>query len=149
MQAKAETVHPTFAQSDAFSRSIMEAFPGFIYVCSRDYRIEFMNDHLKKRTGYDAVGLYCYRVLHELDSVCLWCVNDRVFAGEKVQWDVKSPRDGRWYNVTNVHVDGRIPQQQGTRGLPASRGASDDTGDRGAFEHERQDGRKPYREYEE
>lgn len=85
-------------------RSIVDAFDGIIYICSQDYRVEFMNRKLIERTGYDATGEYCYQVLHGRDSVCPWCVNDRVFAGETVHWEMQSPKDGRWYHVVNVPI---------------------------------------------
>jgi PAS domain-containing protein len=46
--------------SDAKYQAIVKAFDGLIYVCSRDYRIEFMNERFIKRTGYDPHGMLCY-----------------------------------------------------------------------------------------
>jgi PAS domain S-box-containing protein len=102
------------ARSEARYRAMIEAFDGFIYICSPDYRIEFMNDRLKERTGYDATGRKCYEALHEKDSVCAWCVNDKVLRGETVKWEVQSPKDNRWYHVTNTPIrntDGTISKQ--------------------------------------
>ena len=48
-------------------RSIVDAYDGFIYICSQNYRIEFMNQKLIERTGYGAVSELCYRVLHDTD----------------------------------------------------------------------------------
>lgn len=101
-------------ESDARHRAVVEAFDGLIYVCSQSYRIEYMNPRLIERTGYDALGDLCYRALHELDEVCPWCVNERVFAGETVRWEVKSPKDGLWYYIVNTpiyHVDGSLSKQ--------------------------------------
>jgi PAS domain S-box-containing protein len=98
-------------ESRAKYQAIVDAFDGFIYICSQDYHIEFMNRKLIDRTGYDAVGELCYKVLHDRDSVCPWCINDRVFAGETVRWDLFSPKDKRWYHVVNVpirHADGSM-----------------------------------------
>jgi signal transduction histidine kinase len=92
----------------------VEAFDGFIYICSPDYRVEFMNQRLIERTGRDAVGELCYKALHDRDSVCEWCVNERVFQGETVRWEVQSPKDHCWYYVTNTpirHADGTISKQ--------------------------------------
>jgi PAS domain-containing protein len=61
-------------------QAIVDSFDGLIYISSQDYRIEYMNRKLIERTGRDAVGEYCYKVIHDLDSVCQWCANDRVFA---------------------------------------------------------------------
>ncbi|MBN2430419.1 MAG: response regulator [Acidobacteria bacterium] len=101
-------------EQEAQLQAIVRGFDGLIYVCSEDYRIEYMNDRLIQRTGHDARGEICYRVLHDRDDVCPWCVNERVFAGEKVEWEIQSPKDQRWYHVMNtpfVHADGRIAKQ--------------------------------------
>ncbi len=95
-------------------RAIVEAFEGLIYICSRDYRIEFMNGAFIERIGRDATGELCYRALHGLDHVCSWCVNDQVFRGEIVRMEVKSPKDGRWYYILNSpiqHPDGTVSKQ--------------------------------------
>ncbi|MFC1811400.1 PAS domain S-box protein [Thermodesulfobacteriota bacterium] len=95
-------------------RAIVAAFDGLIYVCSHDYRVEFMNDRFIERTGYDSTGKLCYKALHELDSVCPWCVNEQVFKGETVRWEVQSPKDSRWYYVVNTpiyHPDGSLSKQ--------------------------------------
>jgi two-component system cell cycle sensor histidine kinase/response regulator CckA len=101
-------------ESESRYRAIVEDFDGMIYICSRDFRIEFMNERLIQRTGRDATGECCYKALHDLDEVCPWCVNERVFQGEKVQWEVQSPKDGKWYYVVNTpipHQDGSISKQ--------------------------------------
>ncbi|MDA8423801.1 MAG: hypothetical protein M0Z89_10750 [Nitrospiraceae bacterium] len=66
-QAQAAT-----ALSKARYRAMIEAYDGLVYICSPDYRIEFMNERLKERTGYDATGDFCYKALHGLDAVCSW-----------------------------------------------------------------------------
>jgi PAS domain S-box-containing protein len=82
--------------------AVIAAFEGLIYVCSRDFRIEYMNPRLIERTGYDGTGELCFKVLHERDSVCPWCVNDRVFSGETVRWEIQSPKDDKWYYIVNT-----------------------------------------------
>ena len=101
-------------ESESRYRAMMQAFDGLIYICSQDYRIEFMNEHLMKRTGYDATGELCYAALHGLEDICPWCVNDEVFQGHTTRWEVQSPKDQRWYYVVNTpfyHADGRISKQ--------------------------------------
>ena len=95
-------------------QAVVEAFDGFLYICSQDYRIEFMNQRLIERTGRNAVGEPCFKALHNSDSVCEWCVNDKVFQGETVRWEVRSPKDHRWYYVVNApirHADGTMSKQ--------------------------------------
>lgn len=98
-------------EREARLSAIIEASDGLIYTCSKDFRVEFMNERLLKRTGYDATGELCYKVLHDLDSVCPWCVNERVFQGETVRWELKSPKDDRWWYIINTpiyHADGSV-----------------------------------------
>jgi formate hydrogenlyase transcriptional activator len=95
-------------------RAMVEAYDGYIYICNRDHRIDFMSQSLIDRTGRDATRELCYKALHDLDSVCPWCVNERVFRGETVRWEVRSPKDNRWYYVVNTpirHVDGTFSKQ--------------------------------------
>jgi len=102
------------AKSEAHYRAMIDAFDGMIYICSPDYRIEFLNEALKARTGHDATGELCYRALHGRETVCPWCVNARVFAGEVVRWEVQSPKDNRWYEVSNspiYNLDGSVSKQ--------------------------------------
>jgi len=95
-------------------RAMVEVFDGFTYICSPDFRIEFMNQRLIERTGRNAVGEPCYEALHGKNSICEWCVNEKLFRGETVRWEVQSPKDHRWYYVVNTpirHVDGTISKQ--------------------------------------
>jgi PAS domain S-box-containing protein len=101
-------------ESEEKYRAMIEAFDGYIYICSQEYRIEFMNDRLIKRTGRDATGEYCYKALHDLDTVCAWCVNEQIYTGESIRWEVQSPKDGRWYEVINspiYNTNGTISKQ--------------------------------------
>ena len=98
-------------ESEETYRTLVEGFDGLIYVCSKDRRVEFMNRRMIERTGRDATGEPCYRALHGRDSVCPWCVNDRVFAGERVVWEGQSPLDNRWNHIVNIpirHADGSV-----------------------------------------
>ncbi len=88
-------------EREALYRAMVEAFDGLMYICSRERRIEFMNRQMIERIGYDATGECCHEALHRFESPCPWCVNERVFNGESVQWEFQSPRDGRWYHIVN------------------------------------------------
>ena len=84
--------------------AIIQAFDGFVYVCDKNYRLEFMNERLIQRTGFDGTGQLCYKVLHNQDDVCPWCRNEHIFQGETVRWEVRSPRDQRWYYVIDTPI---------------------------------------------
>lgn len=91
-------------------RAIVDAYDGLIYICSAELKIEFMNKPFIERTGRDATGEFCYKALHDRDSRCPWCVNETVFQGKTVRWEVLSPKDNRWYHVVDtpiLHADGR------------------------------------------
>ena len=101
-------------ESEVRYRAIVEAFDGFIYICSRDYRVEYMNQRFIERTGRDGRGELCYKALHDRDTICPWCVNDRVFNGETVRWEIQSPKDEHWFYVVNTPIrygDGRVSKQ--------------------------------------
>lgn len=83
---------------------IIEAFEGFIYICSRDYRIGFMNKALTDHTGYDGTGELCHKIVYGLDTPCPWCANERLSEGETVSLEFKSPKDGRWYYAVNSPI---------------------------------------------
>jgi PAS domain S-box-containing protein len=100
--------------SEAHYRAIVDAFDGLIYICSQDYRVEFMNQRFIERTGYDPTGELCYKAMHGLDSVCEWCVNEQVLKGETVRWEVQSPKDQHWYYIVSspiYHAGGKISKQ--------------------------------------
>ena len=90
--------------------AIVEAFDGLIYLSSQDYCVEFMNEHYIKQLGYDATGQICYKSLQNRDSICPWCLNDRIFKGETVRCEVLTPKEN-WYYVVSTpiyHSDGSI-----------------------------------------
>jgi len=91
-------------EAEETRKATIEAFDGLIYVCSSNYEVEFMNERFIQRTGYDAVGEKCYRALHCRDEICPWCVNERVQLGETVRWEMRSPKDNRWYYIVNTPV---------------------------------------------
>ena len=92
-------------ESRARYRAMIDSFDGLIYVCSQDYRVEYMNPEFISRTGYDATGEYCYQALHNLTEICPWCENERIFSGERLRWEVLSPKDNRWYYIVNTPIE--------------------------------------------
>ena len=98
-------------ESEEKYRSMMESMDDPTYICSPDYHVEYMNPAMANKTGRDAVGELCYRVLHELDEKCPWCVHDKVQQGESCVTEIVSPENNRIFNVSNSpihHIDGSI-----------------------------------------
>lgn len=98
-------------ESEEKYRSMMESMTDAVYICSHDYRITYMNPQMIEKIGVDATGEHCYKALHGLDSPCPWCVFSKIKDGETVELEVKSPKDGKDYTVTNspiYHHDGSI-----------------------------------------
>ena len=98
-------------ESEEKYRSMMEAMKDPTYICSPDFRVEYMNPAMVKRTGRDAIGEPCYKVINELDEKCPWCVHNKVQQGESLKTEIASPKDSRSYNISNspiFHQDGSI-----------------------------------------
>jgi PAS domain-containing protein len=102
--AQLESMRSEVQESRSRYAAIVEAFDGLIYICSPEYKVEFMNSRFIERTGRNPIGEDCYRALHDLDEICPWCVNEKVYAGETVRWEVQSPKDERWYYVVNTPI---------------------------------------------
>jgi len=66
-----------------------------VYICSPDFRVEYMNPAMIKRTGVDATGEVCHKAIHDLDEQCPGCVHDKIQQGESVETEILSPKDNR------------------------------------------------------
>jgi len=98
-------------ESETKYRSMMESMKELIYICSQDFRVEYMNPAMIKRTGRDATGEQCFNALHDLDERCPWCMHHKIVQGIYYEKDIVSPKDHRSYHVSNspiVHEDGSI-----------------------------------------
>ncbi|MGB5984408.1 MAG: sigma 54-interacting transcriptional regulator [Desulfobacterales bacterium] len=106
--AQREQTARELTASQARLKAILELFEGFIYTCSADQRIEYMNRKLRKHIGRNALGESCHKVLAGSDRPCAWCVQDQVLKGETARWEARNPRDGRWYyGITSPIYDGQ------------------------------------------
>ena len=98
-------------ESEVKYRSMMAAMYDATYICSPDFRVEYMNPAMIKRTGRDATGESCYKMINGLEEKCPWCVHDKIQQGEYIITEIISPKDGLTYNVAHSpihHVDGSI-----------------------------------------
>ncbi len=105
-------------ESESRLSGILEAFDGFIYICSVDHRIIFMNRKLKESlalAALDAEDQPCYKRLYGFDRPCDWCDGAEVFAGTTVKYEFKNPNNGRWcYSVSSpvYEEENRISRRQ-------------------------------------
>jgi transcriptional regulator with PAS, ATPase and Fis domain len=91
-------------KSRGLLRGILDSFDGLIYVSSSDYHLEYINPKLIKRRGHDVSSELCFKALHGRDHPCPFCVKDIVNTGEVVSFEVRDPRDQRWYLSVNSPV---------------------------------------------
>ena len=98
-------------ESEEKHRSMVESMKAAVYICSSDFRVEYMNPAMIKRTGRDATGEVCHKAINDLDEQCPFCVHDKIQQGKTVETEIVSPKDKRHYNVSHspiFHQDGSI-----------------------------------------
>jgi len=109
--AKRKRAEQALKESEEKYRSMMEAMNDPVYICSADYRVAYMNPAMIKRTGRNAKGEACYKLIHGRNGKCPWCVHDKIQQGELCQTELVSPKDGRFYHVSHspiFHTDDSI-----------------------------------------
>jgi PAS domain S-box-containing protein len=111
-----KTARRSLRESETRLKGVLEVFEGFIYTCTRDYVLSFMNESLLRYLGRDGLGGRCHQVLFGYATPCSWCSQSRVFSGESVRVEFENPRDGRWYRIISTPVlsaEGAIEARQG------------------------------------
>lgn len=109
--AKRKQVEETLLESEEKYRSMMEAMTEPTYICSSDFRIEYMNPAMSGRTGHVAAGELCYKAINDFDEQCPWCVQETIQQGESVETEIYSPKDGHFFQTSHApifHQDGSI-----------------------------------------
>lgn len=84
--------------------AMLEVYEGFIYFIDENYHIRFLNENLIRNLNKDVTGQICYEAIHHRKSKCHWCVAEQVFSGQRIRFEMKNPRDKRWYYSVNVPV---------------------------------------------
>ena len=116
-------------ESEEKYRSMMESMKASVYICSPDFRVEYMNPAMIKRTGIDVTGEVCHKAIHDLDERCSWCVHDKIQQGESAETATLSPKDNRHYNVSHspiFHQDGSISKMTIYRDMTESKKAEEE-----------------------
>ena len=89
---------------EALYSAILEGYEGFVYFIDKNYCIRFLNENLIRNLGADVTGQICYEAIHHRTSKCHWCVAEKVFTGSRVRFEMKNPKDKKWYYSVNVPV---------------------------------------------
>jgi len=98
-------------ESEEKYRSMMESMDDPVYICSPDFRVEYMNPAMIRSIERDVTGEHCFKALHDLDEKCPWCMHEKAQQGESYGLDIVSPKDNRSYSISQapvVHGDGSI-----------------------------------------
>ncbi len=79
--------------------SILDSFPGFVYLQERDYKIRFANRRFIEEYGEPGDRL-CHKVMWDRDEPCEECQTFRVFdTKEPLVWESNHLSTGRFYEV--------------------------------------------------
>ncbi|MCF8130382.1 MAG: response regulator [Deltaproteobacteria bacterium] len=92
-------------RSEAKYRAMMETIKDPVYICSEDYRVQYMNQAMTERIGEDGTGAFCYKALHDFDEKCPWCQKEKVHREGYASTDIVSPKDKRSFSVSNAIFD--------------------------------------------
>jgi signal transduction histidine kinase/CheY-like chemotaxis protein len=98
-------------ESEEKYRSMMEAMDECAFICSSDFRIEYMNPAMKRKTGRDATGEICYRAFHGLGDRCPWCQQEKVLKGETIKSELVKSESGEAYLISQspvFHTNGTV-----------------------------------------
>ena len=91
-------------KSEQKFRTMMESMSDPVYICSDDFRVEYMNPAMIKRCGRDGTGEFCYQALHGFDQPCSWCESREEYHGKYFESDIVSPLDSHNYHVSHSPI---------------------------------------------
>ncbi len=92
-------------ESEEKYRTMMEALDEDIYICSHDFRIEYVNPAMIKRLGRDATGEICHEAIYGSKQKCDWCLHAKVMAGQNVRTELSSPTMPQTYLVSHSPIN--------------------------------------------
>ena len=98
-------------ESEEKYRSMMEAQEDPIYICSSDFRIEYMNPVMENLIGQDALNKHCYKMIHNFDKKCEWCSHHKVMEDQTTTREVQIQNTEKIYHVASApinHNDGTV-----------------------------------------
>ena len=101
-------------ENEATLRGVLEAFEGFIYTCSKNHRVSYLNKYLKNIAGQTIGNRPCHEIVFKLAAPCDWCPMEEVFTGKTRRQEFQCQGTGRWfYAVSSPIFDaGRVIKMQ-------------------------------------
>lgn len=79
-------------------QNIFDAMDDFVFICSKDYRIEFMNKASKNNFG-EGKSRMCYEVIYKRSQPCAWCFSEQALIEQTTTLEQKHEINGRIYRI--------------------------------------------------
>ena len=92
-------------RSESKYRTMVETIKDPVYICSEDYRVQYMNQAMVERIGEDGTGAFCFKALHGFHEKCPWCQREEIYREGYASKDIVSPKDKRSFSVSNAIFD--------------------------------------------
>lgn len=102
-------------EREAQLATIVDHFPGPVFVRDLKGLVIFANRRMLERTGYNPSGEYCHSIFFGRKAPCPDCPAARVFSGESVRREIFFPGEGHWYEVVYAPIpafDGTVSRIQ-------------------------------------
>ncbi|MHA1522363.1 MAG: ATP-binding protein [Promethearchaeota archaeon] len=95
------STHDKIKKEREYFMTIFSAFEDGVYIVNEQEDIQYVNPFLVEEFG-NWEGKKCYSYFHGREETCPWCKNQQVFAGETVQWEWYSARNGKTYDLLDT-----------------------------------------------
>jgi PAS domain S-box-containing protein len=80
-------------------KNMADSVDGYIFICSRERRVEYMNDRLVEYMGRSLIGESCYKIIHGFDLLSPWGEARGVWDDQIIRRETQSMHDHRWYHT--------------------------------------------------
>jgi len=90
---------------------MMESMDEAAYICSPEFKIEYMNPAMIKKIGRDATGENCHMAIHNRPEYCPWCQHARVMNGETIKTELFIDDSGETFFISHApifHTDSSV-----------------------------------------
>ena len=87
-------------ENEEKQKNILNAFEDQIYLSTPDLKISYANSALQKKIGNEPNGKLCYKVMHNLDKQCSWCMYDKLKVNQMVDYEVE--RNNKTLLISNL-----------------------------------------------